>query len=113
MLKEFEKVAEEINFLKKYVLLKWIEEVLEYLQVSTYIEELQQLSVTCVWLCVEFVGLSVSVWYVWVWACLVYVCICGVYMGMSNGYVWCVWGMWGWVRVHVYVWGVYVCECVL
>ena len=43
-----------------------------------------------VWLCVKFVGVSVSVWYVWVWACLVSVCICSAYMGMSNGYVWCV-----------------------
>ena len=31
MLKEFEKEAEEINFIKNYVLLKWIEEVLECL----------------------------------------------------------------------------------
>ena len=40
MLKEFENVAKEINFLEKYISLKLIEEVLQYLNVPTSIQNI-------------------------------------------------------------------------
>lgn len=82
VLKEFENVAKEINFLEKYISLKLIEEVLEYLNVPTSIQNIWESWKSCsnlVWLCVCVVYVCVIVWSVceciYVYVCYIYVCV--------------------------------------
>ena len=93
VLKEFENVAEDINFLEKCISLTLIEEMLKYLKVPTPIEntweswEVQQLSAAC--MCVVCVCSVFGC----VWVCL----MCVVYVCMNK------YGVCMWMSAAVYV----------